>query len=106
MLAVPVQIPYCHHAQTQGTPKSDSAIFLGAGPRTLLKIPPEFSSLLAGHHHTPAVVRDDLESPHTEVMDPQGPNYCVAVSIPLMSFWRPFTQIGQRENPVPGIDLN
>lgn len=63
MLAVPVLIPYSHPGQTQGTPRSDSAALLGAGPRTLLKRPPEFSNLLSGHHHTPAVVRDYLESP-------------------------------------------
>lgn len=62
-LAVPVLIPYNHPGQTQGTPRSDSATVLGAGPRTLLKKLPEFSNLLAGHHHTPAVIRDYLESP-------------------------------------------
>lgn len=63
MLFVPVLIPYSHPGQTQGTPRSNSAALLGAGPRTLLKRPSEFSNLLAGHHHTPAVVQDYLESP-------------------------------------------
>lgn len=63
VLAVPVQIPYSHPGQTQGTPGSDSATLLGAGRRTLLKIPPEFSNLLAGRHHTRELIRNYLEFP-------------------------------------------
>lgn len=86
MLAVPVQTPYCHPAQTQGTPMSDSATLLRAGPRTVLKIPPKFSSLLAGHHHTPAVIRYNLESPPHRDDGSTGPKLLCCCQHPSSAF--------------------